>query len=112
MANHHVIPLDDATFDAEVVRSESPLPILVDFGAAWCGPCKALRPIVERIAESHAGRLRVAEVDIDEAPGIVRRLGIRGAPTVVVFRGGQETGRQLGATTRERLLALCGLDAR
>jgi thioredoxin 1 len=109
MSIQHVITLDDSTFDAEVLHSDSPLPILVDFGAAWCGPCKALRPIVERLAESQAGRLRVAEVDIDEAPGVARRLGIRGAPTVVVFRGGKETGRQLGTTTRERLLALCGL---
>jgi thioredoxin 1 len=109
MTQPHVIALHDGNFDAEVLRSDSPLPILVDFGAAWCGPCKALRPIVERLAETYAGRLRVAEVDIDDAPGIVRRLGIRGAPTVVVFQGGRETGRQLGTTTRDRLLALCGL---
>jgi thioredoxin 1 len=110
MANHHVTRLDDATFDAEVLGSESSLPVLVDFTAAWCGPCRALRPIVERIAERYSGQMRVAEVDIDEAPEVVRRYGIRGAPTVLVFRHGRETARQLGATTRERLLALCGFE--
>jgi thioredoxin 1 len=105
-----LLRLDDANFDTEVRRPDSAVPILVDFGARWCGPCRALRPIVERLAGAYAGRVRVAEVDVDEAPEVVRRLGIRGTPTVVVFRGGQEVARQLGATTRERLLAMCGLD--
>jgi thioredoxin 1 len=104
-----VIALGDDNFDAEVLQSDLGVPILIDFGARWCGPCKALRPIVQRMAESYAGRMRVAEVDVDEAPGIVRRLGIRGTPTVVVYQAGREIARQLGTTTRERLLAMCGL---
>ncbi len=110
MTHSRVIPLDDATFDSEVLRTASPLPVLVDFTAAWCGPCKALRPIVERLAETQEGRLRVAQVDIDDSPEIARRLGIRGAPTVVVFKGGKEIARHLGATSRARLLELCGVD--
>jgi thioredoxin 1 len=106
-----ILALGDDNFDAEVLQSTLPIPILIDFGATWCAPCKALRPIVQRLAEAYAGRVRVAEVDVDEAPGIVRRLGIRGAPTVVVYRGGREIARQLGATTRERLLAMCGLSS-
>jgi thioredoxin 1 len=104
-----VIALRDDTFDAEVLRPSSPIPILVEFGSAWCPPCKALRPIVQRLAETYAGRVRVAEVDVDDAPGVVCRLGIRGTPTVVVFQGGREIARQLGTTTRERLLAMCNL---
>jgi thioredoxin 1 len=105
-----VLALRDDNFDAEVLQSDLPIPILIDFGAAWCAPCKAMRPIVQRLAEAYAGRVRVVEVDVDEAPGIVRRLGIRGTPTVVVYRGGREIARQLGTTTRERLLAMCGLN--
>jgi thioredoxin 1 len=105
-----ILLLDDSTFDAEALRTDSPLPLLVDFSAAWCAPCRALRPIVQRLAQTFPGQLRVAEIDIDEAPGVVRRLGIRGAPTVVVFRGGREVARQLGTTTRQRLLAMCGLE--
>jgi thioredoxin 1 len=110
MTHPNVIALNDDNFDAEIVDSASPVPVLVDFGAAWCPPCRALRPIVERLAETHAGRLRVAEVDIDASPLVARRLGIRGAPTLLVFRGGQQVARHLGSTTRERLLAMCGLD--
>jgi thioredoxin 1 len=105
-----LLHLDDSNFEQEVLHPDSAVPVLVDFGARWCGPCRALRPIVERLASTYAGRLRVAEVDVEQAPEVVRRLGIRGTPTVIVFREGREVTRQLGATTRERLLAMCGLD--
>jgi thioredoxin 1 len=85
------------------------VPILVEFGAQWCPPCKALHPLVERLARTYEGRVRVAEVDVNESPEIIRRLGIRGTPTIVVFQGGREIARQLGSTTRERLLSMCGL---
>jgi thioredoxin 1 len=109
MAHPLVIALNDHNFDVEVLESSSPLPVLIKFGAAWCPPCKALRPIIEQIAVAFAGRLRVAEVDIDDSPAIVRRLGVRGAPTTLVFRDGQPIARQLGMTSRDRLLAMCGL---
>lgn len=105
----HVIALNDGNFDQEVIHAKDATPVLVEFGATWCPPCKALRPVVERLAETCAGRLRVAEVDIDESPVVARRLGVRGAPTIVVFRGGEPVARHLGTTTREKLLAMCGL---
>jgi thioredoxin 1 len=104
MASKNVLPIDDATFDREVLGS--PLPFLLDFGAAWCAPCKVLLPIVERIADENVGRVRVGKIDIDESPEVARRLGIRGAPTVVVFKDGKEVARQLGTTSRDRLLAM------
>src|ERR1043166_2545414 len=109
MESTRVIPIGDDNFDAEVLSSDSPLPFLLDVSATWCGPCKAIWPIVERIAGAYAGQLRVGKLDMDDAPEAVRRLGVRGAPTLIVFRGGKEIGRHLGTTTRERLLALCGL---
>jgi thioredoxin 1 len=104
-----LLTLDDGNFDAEVFQSSSTVPILVDFGSEWCPPCKALRPLVLRLADTYAGRVRVAEVDVNAAPDVVRRLGIRGTPTVLVFQAGREIARQLGSTTRERLLSMCGL---
>jgi thioredoxin 1 len=107
MARKNVVVLNDLNFAATVLESAEP--VLVDFTAAWCGPCKMLAPIVERIAEENVGAVRVAEVDIDESPGIATKLGIRGAPTVVVFRGGVEVGRHVGTTNKQTLLRLVGL---
>jgi thioredoxin 1 len=109
MPNPNVTALHDGNFDAELVEQASEVPLLVEFGAAWCPPCRAMRPVLERLAETHAGRLRVAEIDIDRSPIVTRRLGVRGAPTMVVFRDGRPIARHLGATTREKLLAMCGL---
>ncbi len=107
MTSKNLMSIDDGNFDEEATASE--LPLLVEFGARWCGPCKALLPILERIAAENVGRVRVAEADIDESPGIAKRFGIRGAPTVVVFRGGAEVARHLGVTSRARLLEMLGL---
>jgi thioredoxin 1 len=99
--------IDDGIFVHEAHASE--LPLLVEFGARWCGPCKVLLPMLERLAAENVGRVRVAEADIDESPGLARRFGIRGAPTVVVFRAGTEVARQLGVTSRARLLEMLKL---
>jgi thioredoxin 1 len=103
-ATTHVIPVDDASFEEEVLGAK--VPVLVDFGAAWCGPCRALAPIVEKIAAEHAGRLKVVTVDTDESPRTAQRYGVRGVPMVMVFRDGEKTGAHLGMTSRERLLEL------
>jgi thioredoxin 1 len=99
----NVIEVDDESFEAEVIRSERP--VLVDFGATWCGPCRALEPIVEQIAAEHLATLKVVKIDIDEAPNTVKRYGIRGAPTLLVFRGGEKKAQHVGMTSKERLLA-------
>ena len=100
-ASEHVIAVNESTFDAEVLAS--PVPVLVDFSAAWCPPCRALDPIVTKLAEERKGELRVAMVDLDACPNLAIRYGVRGAPTLIYFVGGKETARQLGLTTPKKL---------
>jgi thioredoxin 1 len=99
-----IIELTDANFDQEVLKSTEP--VLVDFTATWCGPCKALAPIVEKIADESAGKYKVGKLDIDDAPGITQRYGIRGVPTVLVFKGGEKVDQHVGVTNRETLLKM------
>ncbi len=103
----NVLSIDDRTFQKEVLESEEP--VLIDFTATWCGPCKALAPVVEKLADATVGRLKVAKVDIDDSPQTATRYGIRGAPTIVVFRNGKEAARHIGVTTEKRLRELAGL---
>jgi thioredoxin 1 len=106
MAGKNIIELTDANFDQEVLKSTEP--VLVDFTATWCGPCKMLTPIVEKIADETAGKYKVGKLDIDDAPGITQRYGIRGVPTVMVFKNGEKTGQHVGVTNKETLLKLLG----
>jgi thioredoxin 1 len=99
-----VVDVDDATFDKEVLAAE--LPVLVEVGAAWCAPCRAMAPVVERLAAENEGRIKVVAMDMEESPVTSARYGIRGVPTVLVFRGGEKTAQHLGATTKEKLMAL------
>lgn len=99
---HEITGEDD--FEAEVVRSA--VPVLVDFTTAWCPPCRQLAPILHKLAEEHAGRVKVVNVDGDAQAPLAARLRVRGFPTVVAFAGGREVGRHLGLTTRDRLLQL------
>jgi thioredoxin len=92
----------EATFDRVVLQTE--LPVVVDFWAEWCPPCKLISPVVEDIAAEQAGRLLVAKVDADENPGLVRRYGTLSLPSLLVFVGGVELGRIVGARPKARLL--------
>lgn len=92
------------TFEGEVLNADTP--VLVDFWATWCPPCRALAPTIEKIAEQYAGRVKVVKVDTDRAPDISAQYGIQSIPTVMVFRGGKEAARWVGmrplpAYTRE-----------
>ena len=104
MAANHVLELSDANFDLEVLRSETP--VLVDFTATWCGPCKMIAPLVEDIAAEYPGKYKVAKCDIDDCPDITKRYGVRSVPTVMVFRGGEKRGQNVGVTNKETLLKL------
>jgi len=88
------LAVSDATFDKEVLQSEQP--VLVDFWAAWCGPCKAIAPIVDSVATSYAGRLKVTKVDVDSNSATPSRYGIRGIPALLFFKGGKVADQVVG----------------
>lgn len=104
MASKNVREINDLNFADEVLESTEPF--LLDFSATWCGPCKALLPIVEKIADDHVGAIRVGKIDIDTSPGVAMKFGVRGVPSIIVFKNGKEAGRRMGLANRETILAL------
>jgi thioredoxin 1 len=104
MASANVKVFNDLNFDSDVLKSTEP--VLVDFTATWCGPCKALAPIVDQIAEEMAGKVRVGKLDIDDAPVTAGKLGIRSVPTLMVFKNGQRAAQLVGLTTKAKILAM------
>jgi thioredoxin 1 len=94
MAGLGVLEVNDANFDQEVLSSE--LPVLVDFWAVWCGPCKAIAPIVDSIATAYAGKLKVAKVNVDQNGATPSRYGIRGIPALLFFKGGKVADQIVG----------------
>ncbi len=104
MASKNVHEVNDLTFEAEVLQAS--VPVLVDFSAVWCQPCKALAPVVDQVADEGVGTYKVAKVDIDESPAVARRFGIRGVPTCMVFKGGQVASTHVGMTNKQKLLAM------
>ena len=107
MAGANVLEINDLNFETEVLKSS--VPFLLDFGAAWCGPCKALAPIVDKLADEFTGKVRVGKLDIDDSPAIANKFGIRGVPTVLVFKAGAEAARHVGMTNKETLIKLLGV---
>lgn len=106
MASDKVHVFNDLNFDQEVLQSDQP--VLVDFTATWCGPCRALAPIIDQVAEALDGKVKVGKVDIDEAPLTAGKFGVRGVPTVMVFKGGERSAQHVGLTTKQKLLDLVG----
>ena len=104
MASDKVIPVNDLNFDTEVLQST--VPVLVDFTATWCAPCRAVAPIVAQLAGEYDGRVKVTKLDIDESPAVAQKFGIRGVPTLMVFKGGAVVGQQVGAVPKARLAKL------
>ena len=92
-----VIILDDSNFDTEVTNASGR--VLVDFSATWCGPCKRQLPIIEKFAEENLGAIKVCTLDIDDAPNVVAKLGIRSVPSLLVFENGKQTGMKVGLTS-------------
>ncbi len=95
--------VDASTFQSEVIAS--PLPVLVDFWAEWCGPCKAIAPALEQLNGELAGKLKIVKVNVDEAPDLAQQFGIRSIPTLLVFKGGRVVEQAMGAKSKAQLSA-------
>jgi thioredoxin 1 len=98
-----IIHVTDANFETEVLKSADP--VLVDYWADWCGPCKMLAPVLDEIASEYAGKVKVAKLNIDENPGTPPRYGIRGIPTLMLFKGGEVEATKIGAVSKSQLTA-------
>ncbi len=96
-----IIKINSANFDAEV--KQSGVPVLVDFGATWCGPCQALHPTIAELATEYGGSVKIAEVDIDESQELAAMFGVMSVPTLLFFRGGEVVDKQVGALSKNDL---------
>lgn len=101
MSNELIKHVSDSSFEADVLQADKP--VLVDFWAEWCGPCKAIAPSLDELATTYQGKLQVAKVNVDENQAIPAKFGIRGIPTLMVFKGGQLAATKVGALTKAQL---------
>jgi thioredoxin 1 len=101
MAAEEIVVLQDSTFDREVLKSD--VPVLVDFWAVWCGPCKAIAPTVDELAKQYKGKVKVAKMDVDEHQQVPQQYGIRSIPTLLLFKGGRVVDTIVGAVPKSKL---------
>jgi thioredoxin 1 len=104
MAGDKVISVNDLNFDTEVL--ESAVPVLIDFSATWCQPCRAIAPFVDQLAGEYEGRVKVTTVDIDESPATAQKYRIRGVPTLLMIKNGEVVGQQVGAVPKVKIQQL------
>lgn len=103
MTSELITHVSDASFEADVLKSETP--VLVDYWAEWCGPCKQIAPVLDDVAKAYDGKLRVAKVNVDENRDVPARFGIRGIPTLMLFKGGELAATKVGALNKAQLTA-------
>jgi thioredoxin 1 len=101
MASDGILEVTDGNFDQVVLKSDQP--VILDFWAAWCGPCKALAPIVDEVAAAYHGKVKVGKMDVDRCPATPQRYGVRGIPTLLIFKGGQVQEQIVGYVPRETI---------
>ncbi|MGA2435533.1 MAG: thioredoxin [Bryobacteraceae bacterium] len=104
MAGANVMTIQDANFDQEVLSSD--VPVLVDFWAEWCGPCKMMAPTVDQIADEYVGKVKVAKVDVDHNGGTAMRYNIRGIPTLLLFKDGRVVEQRVGASAKSEVVKM------
>nr|WP_315426111.1 thioredoxin TrxA [uncultured Albidiferax sp.] len=103
MANELIKHISDSSFDADVLKSNTP--VLVDYWAEWCGPCKMIAPILDEVATGYAGKLQITKMNVDENRDIPAKFGIRGIPTLMIFKGGELAATKVGAMSKAQLTA-------
>ncbi|MBV6417541.1 MAG: Thioredoxin 1 [Steroidobacteraceae bacterium] len=103
MSNPHIVHTSDSTFAQDVLKSEKP--VLLDFWAEWCGPCKMISPILDELAAEYKDKVRIAKLNIDENPQTPPKFGIRGIPTLILFKNGAVEAQKVGAVSKSQLAA-------
>jgi len=103
LVSEQIVHVTDDNFEAEVLKSD--LPVLVDYWAEWCGPCKMIAPVLDEVTGEYAGKIKVAKLNIDENPNTPPRYGIRGIPTLMLFKDGEVEATKVGAVSKSQLIA-------
>lgn len=104
MTSESLLHVNDKNFSAEVLQSD--LPVLVDFWATWCGPCKSIGPVIDELSKEYAGRVKIAKLNVDENPSTPSQYGVRGIPTLILFKGGKILEQVVGAVPKTRLVSM------